>query len=174
MLFGVRWRRRQRLAGSRRQLTPPPAAVGTPDGPQPPIQDSGRSGAAGCSARSAGVPRGERFGPYLIHVVTPRRLAPDDPPGALDGVRVVDALAALADPVYGGSARLEVAGAVGLEDSDAPAGGVGKIAAPAPRAASRPGRTLPPCRAAELSPIWPSPRVAPGQTGATYFRHSIR
>jgi hypothetical protein len=43
------------------------------------------------------MPRGERFGPDLIDVVTVRRLAPDDPSGALDGVGAVDSLPAVAD-----------------------------------------------------------------------------
>jgi hypothetical protein len=34
-----------------------------------------------------------------------RRLAPDDLPGAVDRVRIVDAFASLADPEHGGSAR---------------------------------------------------------------------
>jgi hypothetical protein len=47
------------------------------------------------------MPREERFGPDLIDVVTPRRLAPDDPPGALDGVGVVDAVASMTDSEHG-------------------------------------------------------------------------
>jgi len=49
------------------------------------------------------MPRGERIGPDLIDVVTARRLAPDDPPGALDGVGVVDAFPAVADSEHGRS-----------------------------------------------------------------------
>src|SRR6516165_7660968 len=45
----------------------------------------------------AGMPRGERFGPDLIDVVTARWLAPDDPPGALDRVGVVNPVASMAD-----------------------------------------------------------------------------
>src|SRR5262245_48707086 len=47
------------------------------------------------------MPRGERLGPDLIDVVTPRRLAPDDLPGTLDGDGVVDPIAAVADPEPG-------------------------------------------------------------------------
>jgi hypothetical protein len=57
------------------------------------------------------------FGPDLVHVVTARRPAPDDLPGTLDRVRVVDAFAALADPEHGGSTLVEDAEAVTLEDA---------------------------------------------------------
>jgi hypothetical protein len=40
----------------------------------------------------AGVPRGERFRPDLVHVVAPLWLASDDRPGALDRVGIVDAV----------------------------------------------------------------------------------
>jgi hypothetical protein len=47
------------------------------------------------------MPRGERFGPGLIHVVAARRLAPDDLLCPLDGVGVIDPLAAVADSEHG-------------------------------------------------------------------------
>jgi hypothetical protein len=51
------------------------------------------------------MPRGERLRPDLIDVVTARRLALDDPPGALDAVGVVDAFPTVADSENGPSAR---------------------------------------------------------------------
>jgi hypothetical protein len=50
------------------------------------------------------MPRGKRFGADLIDVVTARRPAPDDPPGALDGVGVGESFPAVADPEQGHSA----------------------------------------------------------------------
>jgi hypothetical protein len=50
------------------------------------------------------MPRGERFGPDLIDVVTARRLATDDAPSALEGIGVVDAFPAVADSEHGPSA----------------------------------------------------------------------
>jgi hypothetical protein len=47
--------------------------------------------------------RGERFSPDLIDVVTARRLAPDDPPGALEGIGVVDPFTTVADSEHGPS-----------------------------------------------------------------------
>jgi hypothetical protein len=48
--------------------------------------------------------RPNRLGPDLIDVVTARRLALDDPSGALEGVGVVDPFPALADSEPGPSA----------------------------------------------------------------------
>jgi hypothetical protein len=48
----------------------------------------------------AGMPRGKRIGPDLIHIESARRLPPDDPAGALDRVRIVDAFAPMADPEH--------------------------------------------------------------------------
>jgi hypothetical protein len=56
--------------------------------------------------RPAHVAGSERIGPYLVHVVPARRLAPDDLAGALDGVGVVDAVAFVADSEHGGPATL--------------------------------------------------------------------
>src|SRR5262245_17937971 len=42
------------------------------------------------------VPGGERLGAYLIHVVSPLRLALDDLPGTRDGVGVVEPFALMA------------------------------------------------------------------------------
>jgi hypothetical protein len=49
------------------------------------------------------MPRGERFGPDLIDVIPARRLAPDDSPGALEGIGVVDPFSAVADSDHGPS-----------------------------------------------------------------------
>jgi hypothetical protein len=54
------------------------------------------------------VARGERVGPDLIDVIPARRLAPDDLPGTLDGVGVVDPFASMADPEHGGSSWVMV------------------------------------------------------------------
>jgi hypothetical protein len=41
------------------------------------------------------------LGPYLIHVVSARLLAPDDLAGAIDGVGVVDSFSIVADSEHG-------------------------------------------------------------------------
>ena len=41
--------------------------------------------------------------PSHIHVMATRRLAPDDPPGALEGIGVVDPFSAVADSDHGPS-----------------------------------------------------------------------
>ena len=71
----------------------------------------GRSLRSGRSRAGQAVPRRERLGPDLIHVIAARQLASHDPPGAFDRVRVVDACASLADPELAGSAVLRAAGA---------------------------------------------------------------
>jgi hypothetical protein len=65
----------------------------------------GRSARSGRSRAGQAVPRRGRLGPHLIHVIAARRLASHDPPGAFNRVRVVDALASLANPEHGGSDR---------------------------------------------------------------------
>jgi hypothetical protein len=47
----------------------------------------------------------ERIGPDLVHLVPARRLAPDDLPGSLDRVGVVDAFVLVAEQEQTGSAR---------------------------------------------------------------------
>ena len=68
--------------------------------------------------RSAGMPRGERIGPDLVHVVSAWRLAPDDLPGIFVGAGVVDALAAGSRPAIGGNARS--GGRPGIGERDGP------------------------------------------------------
>src|SRR5262249_26250690 len=75
-----------------------------------------------------GMPRGERFGPDLIDVVTARRLAPDDPPGALDGAGVVDTLPAVADSEHGPSCLEMVPRPAGSNCSRLGCGGWGSAA----------------------------------------------
>src|SRR5262249_5050463 len=74
---------------------------------------SGLPGEAGYSQRPrrsrsvstpARVTRRQRTGSDLIDVVTARRPAPTDPPGALEGVGVVDPLPAVTDSEHGPSA----------------------------------------------------------------------
>jgi hypothetical protein len=50
------------------------------------------------------MPRWDRPGPDLIDVVPARRLALDDPPGALEGVGVVDPFPTVADSEHDPSA----------------------------------------------------------------------
>jgi hypothetical protein len=50
------------------------------------------------------VDRGERLGSNLIDIISARWLTPDNLPGALDRVGVVDSFASMADPEHGGFA----------------------------------------------------------------------
>jgi hypothetical protein len=57
------------------------------------------------SPRPARMPRWERIGPDLIHIIPARRLALDDPADTLDGVCVIYPLSLTADSEHRGSLR---------------------------------------------------------------------
>jgi hypothetical protein len=86
-----------------------------------------------------GVARGERVAPNLIDVVPARRLAPHDPPRALDGVGIVDPFASMADPEHGCSAWVMVPRPAG-KPVTASTGGVERLASLRPAVVDKPAR----------------------------------